>query len=212
MITVYGPPPTRAIRVIWTLEEMGLPYAVHPVDFAARGDDAAFMALSPAGAAPAFDDGQAQMIESTAIMEYLAGRYGPTPLVLAPDEPDYPAYLQFLHYGEASLSAPLNIVVASRFFAPEGQGENFGAEVAVKMVRARFKVVAARLAGRDYLAGDRFTAADISCAYALHLATALDFVERLDPALRAYRDRLKARPAYQRAEAHAAPLVFERRG
>ena len=212
MITVYGAPPTRGMRVIWMLEEMGLDYRVRPVDFATRRDDAEFMALSPAGLAPALDDGHARIFESVAIVEYLAARHGPTPLALTPEEPDYPAYLQFLHFGEASLSAPLNVAIASRFFAPPDQRDNFGAKIAVEMVCARFPVLSARLAQGPYLAGDRFTAADISCAYAMHLATALGFIDRLEGPVRDYHDRLKARPAYQRAQAHAAPLGVERRG
>jgi glutathione S-transferase len=212
MITVYGAPPSRGIRVIWMLEELGLPYQVHPVNIATRREDADFMALSPAGAIPAFDDGHARITESMAIVEYLAARHGPTPLALVPDEADYPAYLQFLHFGEASLAAPLNVVIASRFFAPEAERENWGAKAAVHMVLARFKVLAARLAGRLYVAGDRFTAADISCAYALHLATSLGLADKLDPGLLAYYDRLRARPAYERAQAHAAPLGVERTG
>jgi glutathione S-transferase len=121
MITVYGAPPTRALRVIWMLEEMGLDYRVRPVDMRTRRQDAEFMAASPAGAAPGLADGQVAMMESVAILEYLGARHGPTPLVVTPDEPDFPLYLQYLHYGEASLASQINVVIASRFFAPEGE-------------------------------------------------------------------------------------------
>ena len=57
MITVYGAPPTRALRVLWMLEEMGLDYEIHPVDFARRLDDAEFIAASPTGSIPAIRDG-----------------------------------------------------------------------------------------------------------------------------------------------------------
>src|SRR5215212_2021190 len=60
MITVYGAPPTRALRVLWMLEEMGLEYEVRPVDFATRLEDAEFMAASPAGSMPAIRDGNAK--------------------------------------------------------------------------------------------------------------------------------------------------------
>ena len=58
MITVYGTPPTRALRVIWLLEEMGLDYAIRPVDFARRSEDAEFLEVSPAAALPGIRDGK----------------------------------------------------------------------------------------------------------------------------------------------------------
>src|SRR5215212_10891152 len=106
MITVYGAPPTRALRVLWMLEEMGLPYEVRPVDFAKRLEDAEFMAASPAGSMPAIRDGDVRVFESCAILEYLGATYGPTPLTPTVGDPNYPAYVSFLHFGEGSLSAP----------------------------------------------------------------------------------------------------------
>src|SRR5947207_547604 len=80
MITVFGAPPTRALRVVWMLEEMGLEYEIRPVDFAKRFEDAEFLAASPAGSIPGIRDGGVQMMESCAILEYLGAKYGPTSL------------------------------------------------------------------------------------------------------------------------------------
>ena len=146
MITVFGAPPTRGLRVLWMLEEMGLEYELRRVDFRNRHADEEFMRASPSGAAPGLVDGEVRMMESMAIVEYLGARYGPTPLVLSANHPDFPAYLQFLHYGEGSLSAPLNVVIASRFFAPEEEKQNWGAKMAVQMVLGR-----RRAAGADAL-------------------------------------------------------------
>ena len=206
MITVYGTPPTRAIRVIWMLEEMGLEYEVRRLDFARRREDEAFMRVSPSGAAPGFVDGEVRMMESMAIVEYLGARYGPTPLAPTVEDPGYPTYLQFLHYGEASLSAPLNVVVASRFFAPEDQKQNWGAKIAVQIVAGRCPAVAAQLEQTAYVAGERFTAADISCAYAFGLMERIGASDKLAPVIQDYVKRLSARPAYQRAMRHEAPL------
>src|SRR5215217_5711587 len=79
MITVYGAPPTRALRVLWRLTEMGLDYGIHPVDFASRLDDAEFIAASSTAAVPAFRHGDVRLMESCAILEYLGAKYGPTP-------------------------------------------------------------------------------------------------------------------------------------
>ena len=118
MITVYGAPPTRALRVVWMLEEMGLEYEIRQVDFAKRFEDAEFLAVSPAGSIPGIRDGEVQMMESCAILEYLGAKYGPTPHAPAIGDPSYPAYISFLHFGEASLSAPLNVTIGSRSSRP----------------------------------------------------------------------------------------------
>jgi glutathione S-transferase len=80
MITVYGAPPTRALRVVWMLEEMGLEYEIRPVDFGKRFEDAEFLAASPAGSIPGIRDGGVQMMESCAILEYLGAKGRPRSL------------------------------------------------------------------------------------------------------------------------------------
>src|SRR5580698_7004144 len=78
MITVFGE--GRGFRVVWLLEEMGLPYRLRPVDLLAGVEnDIEFLAINPAGFIPAIRDGDVTMVESIAIMEYLIARYGPTP-------------------------------------------------------------------------------------------------------------------------------------
>src|SRR5262245_49537657 len=94
MITVYGE--GRGCRVVWLLEEMGLPYRLRRVDLLAGVEsDPEYLAVNPAGFIPALQDGDATLVESIAIMEYLIARYGPTSLAPAPHDPNFPAYLQF---------------------------------------------------------------------------------------------------------------------
>ena len=203
MITVYGKPPTRAMRVIWMLEEMGLPYEIRTVDFAKRMEDADFLDVSPAASFPAIRDGDAQLMESCAILEYLGAKYGPTPLTPAFGDPGYARYMSYLHFGEASLSGPLNVVIGSKFFAPEDQKGNWGANFAIDSFVRKSAALLKTLRQSPFVAGSEFTAADISCGYAVGLAQFLGFAERLDPALREYSARLAARPAFQRASARA---------
>ena len=127
MITVYGGSTTRSFRVLWLLEEMGLPYALRTVDLRHRGDDAEFLKINLAGFLPAIQDGRVVMVESIAIMEYLVARYGPTDLAPIGSDAAFPLYQQFLHLGEEGMSACLNIVVASRYFAPDAERDNWGA-------------------------------------------------------------------------------------
>ncbi len=206
MITVFGAPPTRALRVLWMSEEMGLPYEVRPVDFPKRFEDADFVAASPAGAIPAIRDGDVVVMESCAILEYLGAKYGPTPLAPTVGDPSYPAYVSFLHFGEASLTAPLNVAMGSRFFAPEGQKENWGALFAVDLFVRKSAALLGPLGRAPFVAGDAFTAADISCGYALGLARHLGCEARLDPAVRDYAARLAERLAYRRAVSKGRPF------
>jgi glutathione S-transferase len=203
MITVYGAPPTRALRVCWMLEELNVPYEIRSVNFQTRFEDKEFMAVSPAGSVPAIRDGDTQLIESCAILEYLGAKYGPTPLAPTQTDPQYPAYMSYLHFGEASLSGPLNIALATRFFAPEEQKQNWGAQYAIDMFVRRSRALLGPLSRSAYIAGDTFTAADISCGYAVGLSRFLGFEERLEPALRDYVGRLSQRPAYGRAMSNA---------
>jgi glutathione S-transferase len=206
MITVYGAPPTRALRVLWMLEEMDLEYEVRPVDFPQRFEDAEFMAASPAGALPAIRDGDVQIMESCAILEYLGAKYGPTPLTPTFGDPTYPAYVSFLHFGEASLTAPLNVTIGSRFFAPDEQKQNWGALFAIDLFVRKAAALVGPLSRAPYVAGETFTAADISCGYALGLARYFGAEDRLEPAVRDYAARLAERPAYQRAVSRRQPI------
>jgi glutathione S-transferase len=199
MITVYGAPPTRALRALWMLEEMDLAYEVRPVDFSKRFEDAEFMAASPTGSIPAIRDGDVRVMESCAVLEYLGAKYGPTPLAPTIGDPGYPAYVSFLHFGEASLAAPLNVAMGSRFFAPEDQKENWGAVFAVDQFVRKSAALLGPLGRAPFVAGEAFTAADISCGYALGLARHFGCEDRLHPVVRDYAARLAERPAFRRA-------------
>ena len=199
MITVFGE--GRGFRVVWLLEEMRLAYKLRPVDLLADVEnDAEFLAINPSGFIPALQDDGVTMVESIAIMEYLMARYGPTPLAPAPHDPAFPAYQQFLHLGEAGLSMPIYFVNMNRNLAPEGLRQDWTAGKALEVFQSRLALVTRQLARSPYLAGDAFTAADISVTYALESAQRGGAVT-LGEAEQAYVGRTSARPAYQRAMA-----------
>jgi glutathione S-transferase len=197
MITVFGE--GRGFRVVWLLEEMGLPYRLRPVDLLAGVEkDAEFLAVNPAGFIPAIQDGSVTMVESIAIMEYLMSRYGPTPLAPDPRDPAFPGYQQFLHLGEAGLAASIYFVVGARNYAPAAERQNWSAGQAQGVFDSRLGLVTRQLARSPFLAGDTFTAADISVTYALELAQRAGGVTLAEPE-RAYVARTGAREAYKRA-------------
>jgi len=197
MITVWGE--GRGFRVVWLLEEMGLPYRLRPVDMLAGVEnDPEFLAINPGGFIPAIQDGDVTMVESIAIMEYLMARHGPTLLAPAPSDPAFPAYQQFLHLGEAGLAASIFFVVGARNFAPESERDNWSAGQALGVFESRLRLVTRQLAHSPYMAGEQFTAADISVTYALQLAKRAGGVTLAEPE-RAYVARTSARDAYKRA-------------
>ena len=198
MITVFGGQTSRSLRVVWLMEEMGLDYRVRQVDMLADEEDAEFLAVNPAKYIPAIQDGDVTMVESIAIMEYLMARHGPTPLAPAPHDPIFPAYQQFLHLGEAGLATLMMVPLVSRYFAPETERQNWGADWALECVERRMKLVAQQLARSPYMAGDRFTAADISVTYALQLGSNHAGVA-LGDAEQAYLARTTGREAFKRA-------------
>ena len=197
MITVFGE--GRGFRIVWLLEEMGLPYRLRPVDMLAGVEnDPEFLSINPAGFIPAIQDGDVIMVESIAIMEYLMGRYGPTPLAPEPHDRVFPAYQQFLHLGEAGLAGFIFIAIVSQILAPEAEKNNWGARKSVELFEARLGLVTRQLARSPYLAGDSFTAADISVTYALELAQRTRCFT-LGEVEQAYVARTSGREAYKRA-------------
>ncbi len=196
MITVFGE--GRGFRVVWLLEEMGLAYRLRPVDLLADvKQDTEFLAINPAGFIPAMRDGDVTMVESIAIMEYLIARYGPTPLAPAPRDPTFPTYQQFLHLGEAGLAASIYFVSGARNIAPEAERDNWSARQAMHVFESRLKLVTRQLAQTPYLAGETFTAADISVVYALELAQR-NVRFTFGPIETAYLARTRQREAYKR--------------
>ena len=198
MITVWGGQTSRSIRAVWVLEEMGLPYDLKHVDMLAEERDPAWLAINPGDFLPAIQDGDVTMVESVAIMEYLMGRYGPTPLQPSPDDHDFASYQQFLHMGEAGLATLIMVPLVSGFIAPREERDNWGARWARECVERRLLLVKRQLASAPYMAGDHFTAADISVTYALNLgANHAGFV--LSEVEQEYLARTTGREAYKRA-------------
>jgi glutathione S-transferase len=202
MMTVYSAPNTRAIRVIWVLEEIGAKAEIKSMPYPPRTHAPDYFAVNPTGMVPLLVDGEVRLGESMAICDYLATRHG-SPLVVAPDDPERPEFLQWLWYGESTLMTPLSRLNIVR--QVERQGTEVDALIAGARdhVAERLKMLEQRLEGRDFLAAGRLTLADISVSYPLHLVGMLGIDNLLGPRSVAYRERLRARPAYQRAIAVA---------
>ena len=203
MVTVYSAPDTRAIRVIWVLEEIGAKAEIKSMPYPPRKHAPDYFAVNPTGMVPLLIDGEVRLSESMAICDYLATKHG-SPLVVPTNDPERPQFLQWLWYGESTLMTPLsrlNIVrQVERQFESKG-GPEVDALIAGARdhVAERLKMLEQRLEGRDFLAAGRLTLADISVSYPLHLVGMLGVDDLLGPRSVAYHERLRARPAYQRA-------------
>ena len=204
MATLYHVPTSRSLRVLWALEEMGATVEIRSLGTRPRLQEPEYLAINPAGTLPALIDGDRAIYESLAICEYLAARHG-SDLLVAPDEPEWPEFRQWLLYGEATLQVPMSArarVGRIRNQTPEMQP---GIE-AVKAdfchsLSMRLKLLEHRLDGREFLVAGRMTLADISVGYPLFNIGKAGFAALLGPRSAAYRERLLARPAFQRAAA-----------
>jgi len=195
----YHPSPNPA-KIALFLEETGLPYEMIAVD-TRRGDQhrPAFLAINPNGKAPALVDGDATVFDSTAILLYLAEKSGQ---LLPANTPELRAELySWLMFVASGVGPFVGQAVHFAVFAPEKLP--YAIERYAYEARRHFDILEARLEGREYLVGDTYTIADISAwGWVRLMPFALgDSAWTNRPNLRAWFDRINARPAAQRAEA-----------
>ncbi len=201
MITLYHCAAARSFRPLWMLEELGLAYELNMLPFPPRVLAKDYLAINPLGTIPFMIDGETRMTESSAICHYLGTRYGPTPLVVGLDEPSYGAYLNWLHFGEATLTFPQTLVLRYSFLEPEERRSPQVAADYTKWFFGRLKAVEAALGRAETLCADRFTTADISVGFALRLAESIGLAKDFGPNVAAYWRRLQQRDGYRRAVA-----------
>ena len=201
MLVLYHCANARSFRPLWALEEMGLAYELRLLPFPPRALAKEYLEINPLGTIPALLDGDTLMTESAAICEYLAAKYGPTPLGVTPDEPAFGAYLNALHFGEATLTFPQTLVLRYSRLEPKERRSPQVAEDYARWFNGRLRVVAKRLEAHDYFCADRFTMGDISVGYALLLAQSLRIDTEFTPAIRAYWERISGREGFRRAKA-----------
>lgn len=201
MIELYHCDGARSFRALWALEEMGLPYRLHLLPFPPRILQPDFLDANPLGTIPLLLDGDVRMTESAAIPHYLATRYGPTPLAVGVEEPDYALWLDWLHRSEATLTFPQTIVLRYTELEPEERRLQQAVDDYTQWFLSRLRHVTRALADREWLCAGRFTMADLCVGYALLFARRLELDYKFSPEIAAYWDRLSARPAFLAARA-----------
>lgn len=202
MIELYHCVDARSFRALWALEELGLEYRLHDLPFPPRILAPEYLQLNPLGTIPLMIDGEVRMTESAAIPQYLATRYGPSPLAVGVEEPDYGPWLDWLHRAEATLTFPQTIVLRYTRLEPEERRLQQAADDYAQWFLSRLRHLTRALAdGREWLCAGRFTMADVCVGYALVFARTLNLDHKFSPEIQAYWDRLSARPAFKAAQA-----------
>lgn len=197
---------SRSQRVLWLLEELGLPYEVKRYERNTKTMLAPpeLRAIHPLGKSPLVEDDGHTLAETGAIVEYLVdkadGRLGPPP-----HRADVLRYRQFMHYAEGSLMPPLLIMLVLGRMGLLGRPARPRIQ---KMIDQHLDYIESELTGREWFAGDRFTAADVMMSFPLEAARQRGGLDGSRPATTAWLAKIHARPAYQAALARGGPYAF----
>ena len=196
---LYFAPNSRAVRIAWLLEELGLEYEVEKYtvgDRALRTPE--YYKIHPMGRIPVLEDGETRVYESGAIVQYLLARHGNGKFVPDVDDQSFSEYLQWLHYAEGSIMGQVNILVVETILLPPEKRNDVNVNRALKLLRIALGNVDNRLQDREYLTGT-FSGADImtghACLGAMNAGAEVDDYEHLN----AYINRLLKRPALEKA-------------
>lgn len=223
MLVVHHLNNSRSQRVLWLLEELGVPYDLRCYQ---RNRDTLLAppelkAVHPLGKSPVLVDGNLTLAESGAIVEYLADKYGNGRLAKPFGSPERVRYIYWLHYAEGSAMTPLLLKLT--FDRVAGAKMPFFVRPIVKGVRA--KVIEAyigpnlelhldylenELAQAPWFCGNELTAADIQMSFPLEAAAARGGLDQGHPRAMAFLDRIHARPAYARALERGGPYAVGR--
>lgn len=206
MIEVHHLNNSRSQRVLWLLEELGLAYEVVKYQRNAETNLAppSLREIHPLGKSPVVKDGDLVVIESGAILQYLADRYGEGRLLPPAGSADAVRHLQLMHYAEGSAMLPLMLRLylsrlgdAAAPLAPRVQSE----------IQNHLGHLDRELDGRDWFVGDSLTVADIQLSFPIQAGRMLHGLDSF-PRLAAFLDRIHARPAYRRALERGGPYAF----
>ncbi len=210
MIELHHLNNSRSQRILWLLEELGLDYEIvrYQRDPVTRFAPPAIKAVHPLGKSPVIRDGGLVVAESGAIVEYLVGKYGNGRLSPPVDfnSPDYVSYLQWLHFAEGSAMLPLLLKLYV------GRLKEAGAPLVPRIeseLKNHFDYMSTSLGDRDYFVGNTFSAADIQLSFVLDAGGSRGPLKDY-PNLVRLDERLRARPAHQRAIERGGPYEVGR--
>jgi len=202
MLTLYHSPQSRSIRPRWLIEELGVPCEVKRIDLTA-GDQKKpeYLKLNPNGAVPTLVDGDLVLWESAAICQYLADKYPEKRLAPAVGTPERGKYYQWIHYAMSGIEPPAVTVFLHAMRLPEAERVPALVDGAKAQLGAVITVVDDALAGREWILGSQFSAADVMVGSTLVWCQMLGLIGDQYANVPGYLARCAARPALQRASA-----------
>jgi len=206
MIHIYGYPFTRSTRAVWALEEAGAEYGYTPVNLA-KGEHKLpeFLKLNPGGKVPALIDDDLVLTESAAICTYIGEKF-PASMLVPTQIADRAHYFQWCFFAMSELETPLWTMAKHTQFLPQERRVPAVAETCIWEFQRATAVLAQHMAGREYVVGGQFTAADILLGGTLNWARATK-ISLESAVLEAYAERMAARPGLVRAREREAKAV-----
>ncbi|MEH2481318.1 glutathione S-transferase [Nitrobacteraceae bacterium AZCC 2146] len=221
MLTVHHLNNSRSQRVLWLLEELGVPYEI--VRYNRQPNmlaPPALRAIHPLGKSPVITDNGNTIAESGAIIEYIVDTYGAGRLIPPPGTPERLRFTYWLHYAEGSAMPPLLLKLIFLMLPKRAPWlmkplvNAISAKALGTMVNPQLKQHMAfwegELSKSEWFAGNEFTAADIQMSFPLEAASARAGLEQGHPKAMAFLARIHARPAYQRALEKGGPYSVGR--
>ena len=221
MLTVHHLNNSRSQRVLWLLEELGVPYAVTRYERDAKTMLAppALLAVHPLGKSPVITDRDLTIAESGAIVEYLVDRYGAGRLIPPAGSAERLRFTYWLHYAEGSAMPPLlmKLIFDRVASAPAPWpisliAKGIAGKVQSAFIEPQLKLHLDYLEGElersEWFAGTEFTAADVQMSFPLEAAAKRAGLDASRPRLMAFLNRIHARDAYQRALSRGGPYDF----
>ena len=199
MLKVHFVAGTRAGRVVWLLEELGLEYEVNIMPFTKEGlKSAEHRSRHALGRVPVLEDGDISIFESGAIIDYVLERYKNGGLKPSSDSSEFPFYLQWYHYCEGMVMPPMNQIVVQTILLPPDRRDETVLNQAKNLLTKSLAPVNENLAEKDYLIGD-FSAADLMLGHSCFMANRMGCVSEEMQNIKDYVARINARPAFQKA-------------
>jgi glutathione S-transferase len=223
MITLHHLNNSRSQRVLWLLEELGVPYEIkrYQRDATTMLAPPDLRAVHPLGKSPVITDGDATIAESGAIVEYLVERYGNGRLAPKPGTPDKLRYTYWLHFAEGSAMSPLlmklvfdRLETAPMPFFVKPVARGISAKVKAGFIepniKAQLDYMESELGKATWFAGNEFSAADIQMSFPVEAAAARGGLDSARPKLMAFLGRIHAMPPYKRAIEKGGPFELMR--
>ena len=192
-LKIYGVPPTRVLRALWLLNELGLDHELIPTaPFSEEARSPAFLALNPTGKVPVLIDGDVVLTESSAIQLYLAEKF-PEAGLIPQDIAKRAQMYRWIFFLVTEIEQPLWRIARNTVIYPEHKRMPADIRVATEECKAMLAVLEKYMQGREYFVGDCLTVADLNAAYTLDWAREAGMLEDA-PALRAWVEKMYARP------------------